>query len=161
LFVAPGLALMLVGLFLVVWLLPGARVVGSVTFDIHTMFFGLIFTLLGAQMVWTGLFARVFSYSEQFSRGGKSFESALKRVTLEQGLVVGGLVTAAGFAGCVYVFLDWRSTGYGPFAAQRPVIFWSMLLFLGVQAILSSVFLSMLGISRDTYIGEYDRREER
>src|SRR5438445_666252 len=31
-----------------------------------------------------------------------------------------------------------------------------MLLFLGVQIIFSSFFLSMLGISRGTYIGDYD-----
>jgi hypothetical protein len=31
-----------------------------------------------------------------------------------------------------------------------------MWLFLGVQMIFSSFFLSMLGISRGTYIGDYD-----
>ena len=31
-----------------------------------------------------------------------------------------------------------------------------MWLFLGVQTIFSSFFLSMLGISRGTYIGDYD-----
>ena len=31
-----------------------------------------------------------------------------------------------------------------------------MWLFLGVQIIFSSFFLSMLGISRGTYIGDYD-----
>jgi hypothetical protein len=40
------------------------------------------------------------------------------------------------------------------------LIFWSLLLFLGLQTIFSSFFLSMLGISRDTYIGEYDRPRE-
>jgi hypothetical protein len=38
----------------------------------------------------------------------------------------------------------------------REVLFWSMWLFLGVQIIFSSFFLSMLGISRGTYIGDYD-----
>jgi hypothetical protein len=35
-----------------------------------------------------------------------------------------------------------------------------MWLFIGVQAIFSSFCLSMLGISRDTYIGDYQRRKE-
>jgi hypothetical protein len=161
LFILPGSSFMVLGIALVVWLLPGPRHIGNVTLDVHTMFFGLIFTLLGAQAVWTGLFARVFSYSERFSQGDKSFEGLLKRITLEQGLVAGGLLAAAGLAGDAWVFLRWRSTGYGPLSAERPLIFWSMLLFLGVQAVLSSVFLSMLGISRDTYIGEYDVRRKR
>ena len=32
-----------------------------------------------------------------------------------------------------------------------------MWLFFGVQLVFSSFFLSMLGISRDTYIGDYER----
>jgi hypothetical protein len=35
-----------------------------------------------------------------------------------------------------------------------------MWLFLGVQTIFSSFFLSMLGISRGTYIGDYDNPSE-
>ena len=38
----------------------------------------------------------------------------------------------------------------------RAVLFWSLWFFLGVQLIFSSFFLSMLGISRDTYIGDYE-----
>ena len=34
-----------------------------------------------------------------------------------------------------------------------------MWLFLGVQIFFSSFFLSMLGISRDTYIGDYERHD--
>jgi hypothetical protein len=34
--------------------------------------------------------------------------------------------------------------------------FWAMWLFLGLQIIFSSFFLSMLGISRETYIGDYE-----
>jgi len=159
LFVLPGVVLMTIGVGLVLWLLPGPRKIGDVTFDVHTMLFGLIFTLLGAQSIWTGLFAKAFSHSERFSHGEK-FEGLLQRVTLEQGLLVGGLVAAVGFAGNAYLFFDWRASGYGPFSELRAVIFWSMLLFLGLQTILSSFFLSMLGISRDTYIGEYDRPRE-
>lgn len=38
----------------------------------------------------------------------------------------------------------------------RQVLFWAMWLFIGVQVIFASFFLSMLGISRGTYIGDYD-----
>ncbi len=157
LFVVPGAAFMAAGISLMLWLLPGPRKVGHVTFDVNTMFFGVVFTLVGAQAIWTGLFAKAFSYSERFSKGERSFEGILKRFTLEQGLLIGALVGAVGLVGDVWLLLDWRSSGYGPFAGMRWVIFWSLLLFLGVQAVLSSFLLSMLGISRDTYIGEYDR----
>src|SRR5260370_13692345 len=45
LFLLPGAALVLAGLLLVFWLLPGPRKISShVVLDIHTMIFGVIFT---------------------------------------------------------------------------------------------------------------------
>ena len=62
LFLLPGSALVLAGLALVFWLLPGPRQISShVVLDIHTMIFGVIFTLLGVQILSIGAFAKVFS----------------------------------------------------------------------------------------------------
>ena len=61
-----------------------------------------------------------------------------------------------GLGGCVYITWQWAASGFGALAQVRGVLFWSMWLFLGVQIIFSSFFLSMLGISRGTYIGDYD-----
>lgn len=158
LFVGPGALLASVGLALVFWLLPGPRRIGAVEFDIHTMFFGMIFVLLGAQILSIGMFARVFSFSERFTPAGPSLEGILQRVTLETGLLAGIALALAGLAGDVAVFLRWSGSGFGHFDGLRPLIFWSMWFFLGVQTVFSSFFLSMLGISRDTYIGDYDRK---
>src|SRR5437868_9044977 len=90
LFLLPGTALVLTGLFLVFWLLPGPRQISPhVGLDIHTMIFGVIFTLLGAQILSIGAFAKVFSYAERFDRRSVSLRRVLKRVTLETGLLVG------------------------------------------------------------------------
>src|SRR5215471_1176299 len=157
LFLLPGGLLSAFGLFLVLWLLPGPRRVSSqVILDIHTMIFGVIFTLLGAQIISIGAFAKVFSYAERFDRGTVSLKRVLKRVTLEMGLLLGGALALLGFAGCAWITWQWASSGFGPLQAVRWVLFWSMWLFLGMQIIFASFFLSMLGISRGTYIGDYD-----
>jgi glycosyltransferase involved in cell wall biosynthesis len=157
LFLLPGALLVAVGLFLVFWLLPGPRRISArVVLDVHTMIFGVIFTLLGAQILSIGAFAKVFSYSERFDRGTVSLKRVLKRVTLETGLLLGGALALTGFAGCAWITWDWASSGFGELRAVRGVLFWSMWLFLGMQIIFSSLFLSMLGISRGTYIGDYD-----
>jgi len=163
LFLLPGGLLMAAGLALVFWLLPGPRTIGyNVVLDIHTMIFGVIFTLLGAQILAIGAFAKVFSYAERFDRNTVSLKRLLRRVSLEKGLLLGGLLFAAGVAGCAYIAWQWAASGFGPLAQVRGVLFWSMWLFLGVQIIFSSFFLSMLGISRGTYIGDYDlSREDR
>src|SRR5438874_3083808 len=48
LFILPGAFLLAIGVGLVFWLLPGQRPVGSVIFDVHTMFYGMVFALTGA-----------------------------------------------------------------------------------------------------------------
>jgi len=157
LFLLPGGLLMGMGLFLAFWLFPGPRrVYSNVVLDVHSMIFGVIFTLLGAQILSIGAFAKVFSYEERFDRRAISLRRVLKRVTFESGLLIGGLLFLLGLGGCAWVTWQWASSGFGPLQQVREVLFWSMWLFLGVQIIFSACFLSMLGISRGTYIGDYD-----
>jgi len=159
LFLLPGSSLLMLGFFLVFWLLPGQRqITQKVVLDVHTMIFGVIFTLLGAQVLSIGAFAKVFSYAERFDRGSLSLRRLLKKITLESGLVVGGAVFLAGFAGCAWITWHWAASGFGELRQVKQVLFWSMWLFLGLQVIFSSFFLSMLGISRGTYIGDYEQR---
>jgi hypothetical protein len=156
LFLLPGGLLFLVGILLVTWLAPGPRWVGQIRFDIHTMFFGMLFTLLGAQVGLIGLFAKVFSHTERFDQRNISLDRWLKRLSLETGLMTGSLLFLAGLLGDIWVFYQWAESGYGEFSQVRAIIFWSLWLFLGVQIMFSSFFLSMLGISRGTYIGDKD-----
>lgn len=156
LFIYPGGLLFAGGVGIVFWLLPGPRKIGRVTFDVHTMLFGMIFVLLGVQVILTGIFAKVFSYSERFDPQQRSLERLLRGLKLEHGLVVGGALALVGFIGDVLTFAKWVSTNFGPFHDVRAVIFYSLWFFLGVQTVFSSFFLSMLGISRETYVGDYD-----
>jgi len=157
LFLLPGAVLFATGLFMVFWLLPGPRqITPHVIVDVHTMIFGVIFTLLGAQILSIGAFAKVFSYAERFDRHSVSLKRVLKRVSLETGLLLGGALSLAGFAGCAWITWQWAASGFGELYQVRQVLFWAMWLFLGLQIVFSSFFLSMLGISRGTYIGDYD-----
>jgi len=157
LFLLPGTALLAFGLFLVFWLLPGPRYISPrVGLDIHTMIFGVIFTLLGVQILSIGAFAKVFSYAARFDRRPLSLKRFLKRVTLETGLFLGGGLFLMGFAGCAWVTWEWAASGFGELHQIRQVLFWSMWLFLGLQITFGSFFLSMLGISRGTFIGDYE-----
>jgi glycosyltransferase involved in cell wall biosynthesis len=154
LFLTPGIFLMLFGLLTVFWLVPTPRQLGQIRLDYHTMFFGMIFTLLGMQIIATGLFAKIFCYSEQFDRQQRSLERWLKRISFEHGLIIGSALSLVGLAGDLTVFWQWAAGGFGQFQQMRHIIFWSLWLFLGVQIVFSSFFLSMLGISRGTFIGD-------
>lgn len=159
LFLLPGGLLMLFGITLVFWLLPGPRhLTRHVVLDIHTLIFGVIFTLLGAQIISVGFFAKVFSYSERFDHRQVSLRRVLLRVKFEHGLIFGLILTLAGLIGDTRIFYQWGASGFGALHDERGVLFWSLWFFLGIQIIFSSFFLSMLGISRDTYIGDYESR---
>jgi hypothetical protein len=75
--------------------------------------------------------------------------------------LLGGVLFLVGFTGCAWITWRWAASGFGPLYEVRQVLFWSMWLFLGVQVIFSSFFLSMMGISRGTFIGDYEHRHER
>jgi len=95
------------------------------------MIFGVIFTLLGTQILSIGAFAKVFSYAARFDRGSVSLRRVLKRVTLETGLLVG---ERGGFLwdlpGCAWVTWQWAASGFGELHLIRQVLFWSMWLSL-------------------------------
>jgi hypothetical protein len=101
-----------------------------------------------------GLFVKVFCHMERLSRNQRTFVRWLKRSKLEHGLLLGAALTGIGLLGDVIVGWRWATNGFGYLYAVRTVFFSSLSLFLGIEIVFSSVFLSMLGISRDTYIGE-------
>ena len=154
LFLLPGGLLMFLGVGLVLWLLPGPAFAGRVELNTNTMSLAMMLVLLGMHIVSIGLFVKVFCYTESLSRRELSLVRWLKRVKLEHGLLLGVALVAVGLTGDAIVFGQWTAHGFGHFYAVRTVFFCSLSLFLGVEVLFSSVFLSMLGISRDTYIGE-------
>jgi len=157
LFLIPGGSLMALGVGLVLWLFPGPACLGPACFDNRTMLFGSLLALLGFHIISIGLFAKLFSYTERISGAQPSLERWLKRVKLEHALLLGGALTLGGLAGDVFIFWEWASAGFGQLPEIRGVVFWSLSLFLGIEIVFSSFFLSMLGISRGTYIGDQEK----
>jgi len=160
LFGAPGAVLFFLGIGIVLWLAPGPRPIGRVIFDVHTMLFGMVFALLGAQIIAIGAFAKVYGYAERFSPDQRSLARLLGRVKLEHGLLLGFGLIVVGATGLIWLCWQWAVvTNFGRFDRMRPLIFFALWFFLGAQTIFSSFFISMLGISRGTYIGDYDIAE--
>lgn len=164
LFILPGLLLMLLGGSLLAWLYPQARTIpGGITLDVHTMYFGMVFTIIGFFIVLIGIFAKLFCYTEHLGGSGKLVPKLANRFTLEHGLLASLGVIIIGLAGIIWVIAGWASEGFGELDVQRtirPVILFGTIFSLGVQSVFAAFFLSMLGISRDTYIGRYTLRRD-
>jgi hypothetical protein len=151
LFLYPGVLLILSGVIVGAWLLAGPRVVGDVTFDIHTLLYAAMAVLMGFQAVAFATFTKVFAISEGLLPEDPRLTSLFRFITLEIGLIVGSVMIAIGLGATLYAVGVWGKRDFGPLdPAQmfRVVIPSTMLLTLGVEVILSSFFLSVLGLRR-------------
>jgi glycosyltransferase involved in cell wall biosynthesis len=151
LFFYPGIILMLVGLVLGAWLMPGAQTIGTVTFDYHTLLSAAMAILIGFQSVSFATFTKIFAISEHLLPEDPRLNRIFRHVTLETGLLVGAVLVLAGAADWIFGLNYWRSRHFGqldPDYTLRIVIPGLVSLTLGVEIVLSSFFLSVLGLRR-------------
>src|SRR5208337_180194 len=151
LFLYPGFLLMFTGAAITLWLLPGARSIGSVTFDVHTMVYATAFVLLGFQSVAFAVFTKVFSISEGLLPPDPVLDRLFRYITLELGLAFGVALMILGLAISVYAVGVWGAKAFGPLdysVTMRLILPAALLLTLGVQTVFASFFLSVLGLRR-------------
>ncbi|HTD24386.1 MAG TPA: glycosyltransferase family 2 protein [Terriglobales bacterium] len=152
LFLYPGILLILFGAAGTFWLLPGPQRVGQVVFDIHTLLYALMSILLGFQAIAFATFTKVFAISEGLLPEDPRLMKAFRYIKLETGLLVGVLLMLVGFGGSVLAVSDWSARQFGPlnpFQMLRLVSPSVVALTLGFEIILSSFFLSVLGMKRE------------
>lgn len=151
LFLYPGIALMLVGAALGLWLLPAARTVGGVTLDVHTLVYAATFVLLGFQAIAFACFTKLFAISEGLLPPDAALDKLFGYITLEVGLAVGAVLTMLGLGASIYAVSGWGAQHFGMLdysRTMRIVIPAALCLTLGAQTIFASFFLSVLGMRR-------------
>ena len=152
LFLYPGALLMLVGGLGMIVLLPGPILLGRIGLDVHTLIYAASAVIIGSQVVTFALFTKVFATGERLLPDDPRLDRLFQYVTLETGLLVGGLLLLAGLAGALWAVDAWRLAGFGALAdtssTMRVAIGSATFIALGVQLIFSSFFLSILGLRR-------------
>jgi len=151
LFLYPGALLMLIGSLVGIWLLLGPRTIGGVTLDVHTLLYASLAVIIGFQSVVFAVFTKVFAISERLLPEDPRLNKTFEYITLEVGLIVGGVLLLGGLGGSVYALGSWGEHSFGPLDPTRTlrlVIPAVTAVTLGIQIILSSFFLSVLGLKR-------------
>jgi len=152
LFLYPGIAVLLLGIGVFAWLLPGPRQVGRVTFDLHTLLFGAMFILIGFQSIYFAIFSKVFAIREGLLPEDPRLTELFRFITLEVGLASGAVLALIGIGSWVLGLRYWGSHHFGPLDPEktlRIVIPGLISLTIGIQIILSSFLLSVLGMKRE------------
>jgi glycosyltransferase involved in cell wall biosynthesis len=151
LFLYPGIALFALGIMVNAFLLPGPRRIGNVVFDVHTLLFAAMAILIGFQSVVFATFTKIFAISEGLLPEDPRLTRMFRYITLEVGLILGILLILAGAGAWILGLEYWRIREFGPLDPEktlRIVIPGVVCFTLGFQVVLSSFFLSVLGMSR-------------
>jgi glycosyltransferase involved in cell wall biosynthesis len=148
LFLAPGFVLVLLGVAGYAVALPGLKIAG-VTFDAHTLLFSSLAILMGYQSVLFAICAKTFAINEGLLPKDPRVHRFSQVIYLERGLAIGALALLAGVILLGAAVLQWKSAHFGRLdyaVTMRWVIPGATLTALGFQTILSSFFVSILGM---------------
>lgn len=127
----------------------GPIYISAVGFDVHTMLYAGLMVLLGFQGIVFAAFSRVFADLEGLTPESSVLNGLFRYVNLERGLLLGLLLLVGGVAGTMSALKAWGLHEFGMLDARvtlRAVIPSVVALALGVQVLLASLFLSMLGL---------------
>ena len=143
LFFYPGIFLILAGMLATLSLLPSPKV--------HSLLYSSTAMTIGFQILMFALFTKVFGISEGLLPEDRRLNRLFQYLNLETGLIAGCVLLVMGTAASVYAFGIWGQHDFGslnPTETMPIVIPGVTCLALGIQAIFSSFFLSILGLKR-------------
>ncbi len=150
LFLIPGALCVIAGLIMLAALGRGPIIIGDLYFGVHYMVLGSLLTVLGTQVVTTGLFAKAYSHAARLYAPDRTLQLLLRYFTLERGLVIGAVLFAIGFVIDASILIRWLASGRTTLDAVRPALQASTLMIVGAQVLFASFFLSMLTVETRT-----------
>lgn len=150
LFLIPGALFVLAGVIGYALAMPGATWRG-VTFDAHTLLFASLSVLCGYQAILFAIFTKTFAISEGLLPEDPMFSRFFELVNLERGLIIATGALLIGLGLLLAAVNEWRLQDFGRLDyahTMRFVVPGVTLVALGFQTILSSFFVSILGLHR-------------
>lgn len=150
LFLVPGLLLFAVGLAVAAALATHDVVVGGIRLNVGTLMMACMAIMVGFQLVAFAFFTKVFAIAEGLLPEDPRLTRLFKVFTLEKGLVAGLLVLVGGLLLVCRSLWLWQQSHFGLLPSTeenlRRLIPAGTLIVLGIQAIFSSFFMSVLGL---------------
>jgi glycosyltransferase involved in cell wall biosynthesis len=149
LFLIPGLILFLVSTVSYAALLYQPVQIGSVIFDVHTLFFAETGVVLGFLAIALGIIIRTFGIREGLLQG----HSLLEKLRASPVLEIGGLLGISMMIGGVFLGLDalmaWSAVKFGslmPGVLLRTISFSTMWILLGGITLMTSLIMGFLAL---------------
>jgi glycosyltransferase involved in cell wall biosynthesis len=148
LFIVPGTLLAGLGTLILVITSAGVDFFGR-AWGLHTLIAGSLLMIVGTQVLALGLCAHAYG---TYFMGEKDpwFDRMRRRFRLEHGLLLGGVFMLIGVAMGAVIVATWISNGFGSLADEHLAVVAASLLIVGIQIFFSSLFLSILGLRKNS-----------
>jgi glycosyltransferase involved in cell wall biosynthesis len=146
LFTVPGAVMLVIGLLGITLSMSDFALFGR-EWNIHATIAAALLTIVGAQVISLAVNARAFAVYVLGERPDRVLAWGQARFRLEHGLAIGAHVSLCGFAIDAVIVGTWINRGFGELSEERLLVFGSVLIIVGLQAIFSSFFLSILSLA--------------
>jgi hypothetical protein len=147
---------MLVGTLIGAALLPGPILIGRTGFSLHTLVYAGAMISIGFNAVLFAVLTRIYAVQAGMLPWEPKYVRFFRYINLEIGLAVGAFIFLLGLVGLVISIMMWNQVGFGrmndPETTMRVVVPSVVAMSLGSQIILSSFFISILGIEREAFV---------
>ncbi len=147
LFTIPGLVMVTIGILGQLLLYRGMLQIGTAKLDVHTMLVMSFVSVLGNQVVFTGIFARLYSSLHGILPYDEKFARIIRRLTLERLLIISLVLGLIGGSGFFYTIWEWYRLHFSELNYQvtmRQLIPSLTLIAFAVQGIFNGFMLSIL-----------------
>ena len=144
-FLIPGLLLFLCGLISIFILYIGNFSLFGIMFYFHPMFLSALCIILGYELIFFTAFSKTYAVTH-LGDNEHLVEKMLKFLTLEKGLIIGGILTVSSVLVFVSIFIGWIGTNLGGLNQTKNLILALTFAVIGMQTITGSFMLSILGI---------------
>jgi hypothetical protein len=131
------------------WLLPGPKMLGGVTLDIHSLLYASLAVVIGFQSVLFWIFAKIYGMREGIVPPDPEFRATFRAITLENGLIGGGILLLVGLVLGILAVGSWKGEAFGallPGETMRLVIPSATAILLGFDMAYGAFFISVLEI---------------
>lgn len=145
LYLIPGLLLMVLGMIPLIALMFGPVKFLGISFRVHPMFLGSMMIIVGYQILMLWLYTRIYIHN---IFPDKLILRILAKLKLEQGVILGILLTLLGVSINLWILFLWLSTQYGKIDIRWSIIGLTIMI-LGIQTFFASFYLSILGITEN------------
>lgn len=151
LFLYPGLFFFLGGALCMIWLFIAPISIGAVSFEITTMFYCAMLTILGLSTVMFSLYTKIYAAQIGQIPYDSRVNTIFEKITYDYGIILGIICMLFGIGGVIVTLFLWGKAGFGGLETHlvyKIAMLSGTLVIWGFQLIFGSFFIGVLQIKR-------------